>query len=63
MFTLPAVSEVVELCPQLEELDLSGCFGVGDRTVQALQQALVKRKEEEEENRQFFLAAGGLIDE
>ena len=55
---------MVELCPQLRQLDVSGCLGVTDRMLDGLQQALARQMEEDmnygvEKREQFFLAIGG----
>ena len=56
---------MVELCPQLRQLDLSGCLGVTDKMLDGLQQALARQVEEDmncgAEKEQFFLAIGGII--
>ena len=62
---LLGISEVVELCPQLRQVDLSGCLGVTDRMLDGLQQVLARQVEEDmnygEKREQFFLAIGGIF--
>ena len=53
------------MCPQLRQLDLSGCLGVTNRMLGILQQALTRQVEEDinygTEKEPFFLAIGGII--
>ena len=56
---------MVEFCPQLRQMDLSGCLGVTNRMLDGLQQALARQVEEDmnygAEKEQFFLAIGGIF--